>query len=112
MSTMGSIILGLGGILHSLLTIYIWVVIIAALISWVRPDPYNPIVQVLGRLTEPAYAFVRRLFPTVFNGIDLLSVCRSSMLSWSIFLTRLPRHYDPFFSGRLASYKHIRRHYP
>ena len=74
MSTMGSIILGLGGILHSLLTIYIWVVIIAALISWVRPDPYNPIVQVLGRLTEPAYAFVRRLFPTVFNGIDLAPI--------------------------------------
>lgn len=74
MSTMGSIIYGLGGILHSLITIYIWVVIIAALISWVRPDPYNPIVQVLGRLTEPAYAFVRRLFPTVFNGIDLAPI--------------------------------------
>lgn len=74
MSTLGNIIFGLGGIIHSLITIYIWVVIIAALISWVRPDPYNPIVQVLGRLTEPAYAFVRRLFPTVFNGIDLAPI--------------------------------------
>lgn len=74
MSTMGSIIYGLGGILHSLITVYIWVVIIAALISWVRPDPYNPIVQVLGRVTEPAYAFVRRFFPTVFNGIDLAPI--------------------------------------
>jgi YggT family protein len=74
MSTLGNIIFGLGGILHSLITIYIWVVIIAALISWVRPDPYNPIVQVLGRLTEPAYALVRRLFPTVFNGIDLAPI--------------------------------------
>ena len=71
MSTFGSIILGLGGILHSLLTVYIWVVIIAALLSWVRPDPHNPIVQILYRLTEPAYAFVRRYIPTVFNGIDL-----------------------------------------
>ncbi len=74
MSTMGSIIYGLGGILHSLITVYIWVVIIAALISWVKPDPYNPIIQVLGRLTEPAYAFVRRLFPTTFNGIDLAPI--------------------------------------
>jgi len=74
MSTLGNIIFGLGGIIHSLITIYIWVVIIAALISWVRPDPYNPIVQVLARLTEPAYAFVRRLFPTVFNGIDLAPI--------------------------------------
>jgi YggT family protein len=74
MSTLGSIIYGLGGIIHSLLTIYIWVIIIAALLTWVRPDPYNPIVQILYRLTEPAYAFVRRLMPTTFNGIDLAPI--------------------------------------
>ena len=74
MSTFGSIIMGLGSILHSLLTIYIWVVIIAALLSWVRPDPSNPIVQVLYRLTEPAYTLVRRFMPTVFNGIDLAPI--------------------------------------
>jgi YggT family protein len=71
MSTFGSIIAGLGGIIHSLITVYIWVVIIAALLTWVRPDPTNPIVQVLYRLTEPVYALVRRYVPTVFNGIDL-----------------------------------------
>ncbi len=70
MNTMTSIILGIGGIVHSLLSIYIWVIIIAALLSWVRPDPYNPIVQFLTRITEPAYFFVRRLMPTTFNGID------------------------------------------
>lgn len=74
MSTLGSIILGLGGIVHTLLTVYIWVVIIAALISWVRPDPYNPIVQILGRLTEPVYAKLRQHVPTVFNGIDLAPI--------------------------------------
>ncbi len=58
-------------ILHILITTYIWVVIISALLSWVRPDPYNPIVQVLYRLTEPVYAFVRRYIPTNFNGIEL-----------------------------------------
>lgn len=71
MSTMGSIVAGLGGIVHSLITLYIWVIIIAALLTWVRPDPTNPIVQMLYRLTEPAYALVRRMMPTVFNGIDL-----------------------------------------
>lgn len=67
----GNIVSGLGGIVHSLLTVYIWIVIIGALLSWVRPDPYNPIVQVIYRLTEPAYRAVRRLMPTVFNGLDL-----------------------------------------
>ncbi len=70
MSTLASIVMGIGGILHSLLTIYIWVIIIAALLSWVRPDPYNPIVQFLTRITQPAYDLVRRLMPTTFNGID------------------------------------------
>lgn len=68
---MEGIVSGLGGIVHSLLTVYIWIVIIGALLSWVRPDPYNPIVQIINRLTEPAYRGVRRLMPTVFNGLDL-----------------------------------------
>ena len=48
-----------------------WIVIIAALLTFVRPDPFNPIVQFLYRMTNPAYAFVRRFIPTMFNGIDL-----------------------------------------
>lgn len=68
---MEGIVSGLGGLLHSLLTVYIWVVIIGALLSWVRPDPYNPIVQIIYRLTEPAYKMLRRMMPTVFNGLDL-----------------------------------------
>lgn len=68
------IIGGLGGIVHSLLTVYIWVVIIGALLTWVRPDPYNPIVQIITRLTEPAYRALRRLMPTVFNGLDLAPI--------------------------------------
>ena len=57
-----------------ILSLYIWVVIIAAVISWVRPDPYNPIVQVLSRLTEPVYAWMRRFIPTVFSGIDFAPI--------------------------------------
>jgi len=71
---MEGIISGLGGIVHSLLTVYTWVVIIGALLTWVRPDPYNPIVQIIYRLTEPAYRAVRRVMPTVFNGLDLAPI--------------------------------------
>ncbi|MBU3014839.1 YggT family protein [Poseidonibacter lekithochrous] len=55
----------------TIISLYKWVIIISALLTWVRPDPNNPIVQMLYRLTEPAYAFVRRYIPTVFGGMDL-----------------------------------------
>jgi YggT family protein len=58
----------------SIIFLYKWVVIISALLTWVRPDPNNPIVQMLYRLTEPAYALVRRYLPTVFGGMDLSPV--------------------------------------
>jgi len=58
-------------ILHQIISLYIWVVIIAALITWVRPDPYNPIVQALYKLTEPVYAKIRRYIPTTVGGVDL-----------------------------------------
>ena len=61
---------GIGGILISLINVYIWVIIISALLSFVNPDPYNPIVQFLYRVTNPAYAFVRRFIPTNMNGLD------------------------------------------
>ncbi len=71
MNPLDGIINGLGGIVHSLLTVYIWIIIIGALLTWIRPDPYNPIVQIIYRLSEPAYRLVRRMMPTVFNGLDL-----------------------------------------
>ncbi len=54
-----------------IISLYIWVVIIATLISWVQPDPYNPIVQTLYKLTEPIYAYIRKYIPTVIGSIDL-----------------------------------------
>jgi YggT family protein len=64
----------LAQILHMVINIYIWVVIISALISFVRPDPYNPIVQILHRLTNPVYAFIRRFIPTIIGGVDLAPI--------------------------------------
>lgn len=71
MSILVEIIQGTGAIVISLINVYIWVVIIAALLSFVNPDPYNPIVQFLYRITNPAYVFVRRFVKTNFNGLDL-----------------------------------------
>lgn len=71
MNIVMELIAGLLMILNNLILVYMWVIIIAALLTWVRPDPYNPIVQLLYRLTQPAYALVRKYIPTMFNGIDL-----------------------------------------
>lgn len=71
MSMLIEIIQGLGSIAIGLINIYIWVIIIAALLSFVNPDPYNPIVQLLHRVTQPAYKLTRRFIRTNFNGIDL-----------------------------------------
>lgn len=71
MIVLSTFIEAFANILHTLINIYIWVVIIAALITFVRPDPYNPIVQILFRLTNPVYAFIRKLVPTLIGGIDI-----------------------------------------
>ena len=56
----------------ALIQIYIWIIIIAALMSLVNPDPYNQIVQAIRKLTEPAFNFVRSKLPfVVVSGIDL-----------------------------------------
>lgn len=50
---------------------YMWVVIAAAVITWVSPDPSNPIVRFLFGVTEPVLYRIRRLIPTNFGGLDI-----------------------------------------
>jgi len=66
-----SLIVAFATLLVTIISLYKWVIIISAILSWVQPDPYNPIVQMLYRLTEPAYAMVRKFIPTVFGGMDM-----------------------------------------
>jgi len=54
-----------------IIQLYIYVVIGRAIISWVNPDPYNPIVRFLYNATEPVFYRMRRALPLVFSGIDL-----------------------------------------
>lgn len=84
----------LSHILHMALNIYIWVVIIQALLSWVRPDPYNPIVQILYKLTMPLYSFVRNKIKTVFSGVDLTPLIIVLALQFlDIFLVKIINHF-------------------
>ncbi|MFA4917139.1 MAG: YggT family protein [Syntrophales bacterium] len=64
-------IVALANILNMGLTIYMWVIIFRAVISWVSPDPSNPVVIFLYRVTEPVMASVRRWLPLRNIGIDL-----------------------------------------
>lgn len=60
------------GLIRTIATLYIWIIIIASFLSFIRPDPHNPIVQTLYRLTEPVFSFIRKKLPfVVIAGIDL-----------------------------------------
>ncbi|EPR31606.1 protein of unknown function YGGT [Alkalidesulfovibrio alkalitolerans DSM 16529] len=73
MDILGGNFLGaIASVLSMVLTLYFWIVIISAVLSWVNPDPYNPIVRTLRNLTEPVFYRIRRTFPfVVISGIDL-----------------------------------------
>ncbi len=71
MFLVANLILAAGKVGDILLTVYMWIIIIAALISWVNPDPYNPIVRFLHAVTDPVLRRVRRLVGFRTGFIDL-----------------------------------------
>ena len=64
-------LIAIANILDILLTVYMWIVIISALISWVNPDPYNPIVRFLRSVTEPVFRPIRRYIGSRLGIIDI-----------------------------------------
>ena len=70
MFVMSNILLALARLLYILLEAYFWIIIARALISWVSPDPYNPIVRFLYRVTEPVLRPIRHRLPATM-GLDL-----------------------------------------
>lgn len=66
----GNFIVALAHILNMVLTIYMYIIIAGAVLSWVNPDPYNPIVRFIHNVTEPVLYQVRRRIPLNFGGID------------------------------------------
>jgi YggT family protein len=61
-------------VVNIILTIMYWLILIRALLSWVNPDPLNPLVQFLMRTTEPLLEPVRRLLPPLSIDISPLIV--------------------------------------
>jgi YggT family protein len=57
-------------LLHFVLNLYMWIVVARAVISWVNPDPYNPIVRFLHAATDPVLDRIRRTLPLFFGGFD------------------------------------------
>jgi len=72
MFLIGNFLLATARILDMALNLYMWIIIIRALLSWVNPDPYNPIVAFLHRITDPILSAVRRRLPQAMwnTGID------------------------------------------
>ena len=66
----GNVLEGIATILDTVLWLYMWVLIIRALISWVNPDPYNPIVQFLQRVTDPVLYQIRKRLGIGQMGFD------------------------------------------
>ena len=71
MSMVGVLLIKLISLVSWLLGIYIWVVIIRAVLSWVRPDPYNPVVRFITNLVDPVTYRISRIIPTRVGMVDL-----------------------------------------
>lgn len=72
MFVVSNLFAALATLLNVIFTVFYWLILIRALISWVNPDPYNPIVQFLYKTTEPILYPIRRMLPFQFNvGIDI-----------------------------------------
>ena len=71
MFIIGNFLRAVAVVLNYLLTFYMWIVIAQAVLSWVNPDPYNPIVRFIHNVTEPVLNQIRRRLPVVYGGIDV-----------------------------------------
>ena len=74
MAPLGYFFVALAKVIDTVLWLYMWIIIIRAVLSWVSPDPYNPIVRFIHSITEPVLYQLRRRLPVSFGGIDLSPV--------------------------------------
>ena len=70
MFILSNFLIAIAKILNMALTLYMWIIIARAVISWVNPDPYNPIVRFLNSVTEPVLYNIRKRIPLFFGGMD------------------------------------------
>ncbi len=67
----GYFLMAVANVLNFVLLAFMWIVIARAILSWVNPDPYNPIVRFIHNITEPVLYQIRTKIPINFGGIDL-----------------------------------------
>lgn len=71
MSILGNLVSAVATVLDILLNVYMWIIVARAIISWVSPNPYNPIVNFLNMATEPVLRYARRIIPPIGGTLDL-----------------------------------------
>jgi len=72
MFVLSNLIAALASLVSIILTVLYWLILVRAILSWVNPDPYNPIVQFLHKATEPILYHIRKILPLNFGiGIDI-----------------------------------------
>ncbi len=71
MTLISNFLYAIGTVLNLVLNAYLWIVIAGAVLSWVSPDPYNPIVRFINNATEPVFYQIRKRLPIDFGGIDI-----------------------------------------
>ena len=94
MFLIGNVLTAVATILHKVLEIYSLVVVASVLVQWVRPDPFNPIVQFLRSVTEPVFGWVRRRLPFAVVGMLDLSPMIVLMIIWFVQLAAIPSLFD------------------
>jgi YggT family protein len=70
MFILANFLIAVAKVLQIVLTLYMYVIIAQAILSWVSPDPYNPIVRFIRNVTEPVLYRIRSWLPVMFGGID------------------------------------------
>ena len=70
MFVISNLLVAVAKVLDIALTIFMWIIIARAILSWVSPDPYNPIVRFIHNVTEPVLHQVRRRIPLSIGGMD------------------------------------------
>ena len=83
MYVLSDLLLAVAKLVDYILYVYMWIIVIRALLSWVNPDPWNPIVRFLYQVTEPVLRPIRRRLPD--SGIDfspLVAILGIYFLQW------------------------------
>lgn len=70
MFVLGNLITGIAYVLDMVLTIYFWIILIRAVLSWVQPNPYNPLVRTIYKLVDPVTYRLSRMIPTRIGMVD------------------------------------------